>query len=203
MQYLKEESQKQILMAGEQLFLEQGFYSTSMREIADLSGVGVSNIYNYFQGKDEIFSVIVQPVINKLNQLLQKHHGDAGPDILTLKSGKYTRQVIQEYVLLLQKHGGLLELLFFRAQGSSLEGFKDEFVRHSTLLVKTYFHRMKERYPQLHTDISDFSIHLHTVWMFTLFEELILNKVKTKDFEQIIEEYITFETTGWRELMKI
>jgi hypothetical protein len=55
----------------------------------------------------------------------------------------------------------------------------------------------------MNINVSDFSIRLHTAWMFTLFEELIKQRNKPKDVRQIITEYITFEFTGWRELMKI
>lgn len=36
-----------------------------------------------------------------------------------------------------------------------------------------------------------------------MLEELIMHKVRTEDIEKIVTEYITFEITGWRELMKI
>ena len=62
---------------------------------------------------------------------------------------------------------------------------------------------MKRQYPSINIAVSDFSIHLHTVWMFTLFEEIIMHKIKPKDMPQIISEYIRFETTGWRELIRI
>lgn len=39
--------------------------------------------------------------------------------------------------------------------------------------------------------------------MFTLFEEIIMHRVKPREMKQVIAEYIRFETTGWKELMKI
>jgi len=46
---------------------------TSMREIAELTGVGVGNIYNYFTNKDELFrrwsvqfSVLGKPCCRKI-----------------------------------------------------------------------------------------------------------------------------------------
>ena len=97
----------------------------------------------------------------------------------------------------------MLVLLFFHAQGSSLENFKENFTERSTSLVKEYFRDMKEKHPQMNINVTDFSIHLHTAWMFTMFEELIMHRVGIENLEQIVTEYITFEVTGWRELMKI
>ena len=61
---------------------------------------------------------------------------------------------------------------------------------------------MKIKHPELNIKISEFTIHLHTVWMFTMLEELIMHKKVSDEIEQIITEYMIFSTTGWRELMK-
>jgi AcrR family transcriptional regulator len=41
------------------LFLQQGFHATSMRQIADKAGLALGGIYNHFSSKDEIFAAIV------------------------------------------------------------------------------------------------------------------------------------------------
>lgn len=41
------------------LFLQQGFHATSMRQIADRAGLALGGIYNHFSSKDEIFAAIV------------------------------------------------------------------------------------------------------------------------------------------------
>ncbi|MDO4180411.1 MAG: TetR/AcrR family transcriptional regulator [Bacteroidales bacterium] len=203
MQVQKDDIRKSILREAQTIFLQKGFAKASMRQIADASHIGLSNIYNYFPGKDEIFCTIVQPVVSAFEAMLQEHHGHSGVDIMEMHSEAYLRYVIDEYLMLLKKHRRLLQLLFFHAQGSSLEDFRENFTRRSTVLVKEYFRRMKEKHPHLHIGVSDFFIHLHTAWMFTLFEELLMHRKKPEELEQIITEYITFEVIGWRELMKI
>lgn len=203
MQVQKDDIRKSILREAQTIFLQKGFAKASMRQIADASHIGLSNIYNYFPGKDEIFCTIVQPVVSAFEAMLQEHHGHSGVDIMEMHSEAYLRYVIDEYLMLLNKHRSLLQLLFFHAQGSSLEDFRENFTRRSTVLVKEYFRRMKEKHPHLHIEVSDFFIHLHTAWMFTLFEELLMHRKKPEELEQIITEYITFEVIGWRELMKI
>ena len=193
MQYPKDDIQKEILKAAEKVFLENGFPKASMREIAQEAQVGLSNIYNYFKNKDDIFCTVVRPVISAFDRMLHEHHGRYGADIMEMYSSEYLRCVIEEY----------MTLLFFHAQGSSLENFKENFTERSTSLVKEYFRDMKEKHPQMNINVTDFSIHLHTAWMFTMFEELIMHRVGIENLEQIVTEYITFEVTGWRELMKI
>ena len=203
MQTLKYRVQKDLLTAARAIFLRKGFQKTAMRDIAQASGICLSNIYNYYKSKDAFFCAIVHPVVEELERMLDAHHGRAGADILEMRSEDYFRCIVQEYVDLLTKHSTLLRLLFFRAQGSSLGNYKEVFVERSTKLVRQYFLTMKERHPEVNIEISEFYIRLHTVWMFALLEEIVRQRVKPKDIEQIITEYMTGEIFGWRKLMKI
>jgi AcrR family transcriptional regulator len=45
--------------AAMSLFLEQGYHATSMRQIADKTGLALGGIYNHFTSKDEIFQGII------------------------------------------------------------------------------------------------------------------------------------------------
>lgn len=203
MQTSKDYIKARILKEATKLFLTKGYMKVSMRQIATKAEVSLSNIYNYYHGKNELFLEAVKPVINEFEQMLHKHHGHCGKDIMLMQSESYLREVIDEYITIIQKHRTRLKLLFFHAQGSSLENFKEDFTERSTALVKEYFNHMKQIHPDLNINVSDFFIHLHTVWMFTLFEELIMHRIKPDRIEQIIKEYLTFEVTGWREFMKI
>lgn len=62
--------QKEVLKKGEitrdaieeaafDLFMEQGYHATSMRQIADRAGIALGGIYNHFSGKEEIFTAIL------------------------------------------------------------------------------------------------------------------------------------------------
>lgn len=45
--------------AAIELFMEQGYHATSMRQIAERAGLALGGIYNHFASKDEIFEAIV------------------------------------------------------------------------------------------------------------------------------------------------
>lgn len=203
MQRCKEETRTEILRHAARIFRTRGFAGSSMREIADAAHVCLSNIYNYFPGKDAIFRAVVRPATLALEKMLQGHHGQQGEDVMSIGTETYLQKVTSEYVALLGRHRTTLELLFFRAQGSSLENYRETYTDRSTALVRAWLDDMKRRHPRMNAEVSDFSIHLHTVWMFTLFEEIIMHRIKPKDTPQIVAEYIRFETTGWRELMKL
>gem|GEM_PF-6716518 len=50
---------ERILRAAEHLFMQQGYKNTTMRQISEESGVGLSNIYYYFRNKYEIFYTLL------------------------------------------------------------------------------------------------------------------------------------------------
>ena len=45
--------------AAIELFIEQGYHATSMRQIKDRAGLALGGIYNHFKSKDEIFEAII------------------------------------------------------------------------------------------------------------------------------------------------
>ena len=203
MQVLKEDIRGRILAVAGQQFGQKGYSKTSMREIAGAVGVGVGNIYNYFTNKDELFREVVRPVLLALEAMLQEHHGIRGEDVMLIRSEQYLKDCIDEYVSLINEHRDLMRILLFRAQGSSLEHFRESYTDRSTELVKAWFIAMKEKHPNINTVVSDFIIHLHTVWMFTLFEELLMHAVPRQEMESILHDYILFEIQGWRAIIKV
>ena len=184
------------MTVARQQFERKGYSRTSMREIAELARIGVGNIYNYFTNKDELFHEVVRPVLCALEAMLQEHHGIRGEDIMMMRSETYLKSCIDEYVSLIDKHRALMEILLFRAQGSSLERFRENYTDRSTELVKAWFASMQRKHPEINTAVSDFIIHLHTVWMFTMFEELLMHSVSRQGNGAIPPDYILFWRSG-------
>ena len=98
MQYSKDDIQKEILKAAEKVFLENGFPKASMREIAQEAQVGLSNIYNYFKNKDDIFCTVVRPVISAFDRMLHEHHGRYGADIMEMYSTESLCKNLRRYI---------------------------------------------------------------------------------------------------------
>ena len=101
MQYSKDDIQKEILKAAEKVFLENGFPKASMREIAQEAQVGLSNIYNYFKSKDDIFCTVVRPVISAFERMLHEHHGRYVADIMEMDSTESLCKNLRRYIELL------------------------------------------------------------------------------------------------------
>ena len=64
--------------AALELFMEQGYHATSMRQIADKAGLALGGIYNHFKSKDEIFEAIIvdKHPYKRILPLIQEAEGD-------------------------------------------------------------------------------------------------------------------------------
>lgn len=80
--------------AAKELFLEQGYAATSMRQIAEKAGLALGGIYNHFASKDEIFEAIIidQHPYKKILPLIMAVEGDTAREFF----GNAFRIVISE-----------------------------------------------------------------------------------------------------------
>ncbi len=104
------------------LFLEQGYHATSMRQIADQSGLALGGIYNHFASKDEIFQAIIvdQHPYKKILPLILAVEGDTAEEFF----GNAFRIVIEE----LGKRPDFINLMFIE-----LVEFKG---KHGTIMLR-------------------------------------------------------------------
>jgi AcrR family transcriptional regulator len=70
--------------AAVELFLEQGYAATSMRQIAERADLALGGIYNHFASKDEIFGAIVidKHPYKKILPLILEAQGDTVEEFL-------------------------------------------------------------------------------------------------------------------------
>ena len=199
-------TREEIVMTAKREFLKNGFAKASMREIAKRSGIGLSNIYNYFKSKDEIFRCIVAPLILKMKEMLLEHHNvKYHEQFLKYASGESDEMMtehVQSYMELISHYRDELELILFKAQGSSLENFIDDYTEMCTKQVLIFMDSFSKKYPSYGMVKSSFTYHVHTVWMFGFMSEIIKHKLSPKEIENAIEDYIHFEYTGWRAIMR-
>lgn len=70
--------------AAVELFMEQGYHATSMRQIAEHAGLALGGIYNHFSSKEEIFEAIIidKHPYRKLLPIILQAQGDTVEDFL-------------------------------------------------------------------------------------------------------------------------
>lgn len=101
-----ERTHQQLLDAAYTLFLDQGFAATSMRQIAEQSGLALSGIYNHFPSKEAIF----------IEVLLQRHPFHTVFPLLLSAPGKTAEEFIRNAARLMINELGhrpdFIKLLF-------------------------------------------------------------------------------------------
>mgnify|MGYP003042438201 FL=1 len=195
---------RRILQAARGEFLQKGFKDTSMRTISRLSGVTLSNIYNYFRDKDEIFRAVLTPLLDTFEQLFTEYKNDdyLSKDFFSMDS--YQKKVIDKFMIIPTNYRTELKILLFNSAGSSLENFRDTFADRYTQESLRYMKLMKERYPHIKADFSIFFLHsMCSLWLTVMGEIVTHDELTDADIKQFITEYIAFGTGGWKELMKI
>lgn len=205
MQVKKDYTREQIVAAAKWIFLKKGFAKTSMRDIAKGAGVGVSNIYNYFDSKDELFRYMLMPLVAEMEKMMREHH-DANDQEQFIKytlgeGDEMIKEHVQSYMRLINNYHDELKLILYKAQGSSLETFIDEYTEECTKQVLQFMDDVKSKHPELCVTHTPFTYHVHLVWMFNFISEVIKHQLKPQEIEKAIQDYIQFEFAGWRALM--
>ncbi len=66
MQTLKDGIRNDIIGAAVKEFYVSGYQNASMRNIAKAAGISVSNTYNYYKSKEELFHSLIEPVFQQI-----------------------------------------------------------------------------------------------------------------------------------------
>lgn len=64
---------KQLLGSAIKLFRKKGFSNTSMREIANTSGISLGNLYNYINKKEDILFMVQEDILENLYSIVSKN----------------------------------------------------------------------------------------------------------------------------------
>ena len=219
MQTTKEYTHKLLLETARRAFFKKGFKAVSMREISKLSGIGLSNIYNYYPCKDDLLADVLHPLLEAMNSMLEDHNRPEA-------SEEYHRSSMKEVMNIVRRYREEFKLLFSSIQDSRFNDYWEQWIKRSTVMGIEYMEGMKKLYPDLHTDISLFFMHFTCSWWVNMMKEVVqhvicrsmrrisrwVNMMKevvqheelsSEEIECFIGEYIRFSTGGWKRLMNV
>ena len=126
MQVIKDEVRHQILSEAQHLFLQNGYNRTSLQMIADKVHISKSNLYRYFESKEDLFYELTDSAAEGLKKL-----------ILRLRDKRFDPSIGQREYQLLQSEETLalfseekygLLLIMEQAQGTRYEGLRGSMV---------------------------------------------------------------------------
>ena len=203
MQIKKDEIKNKILKIARAEFHEKGFSNASMRKIAKKVGISVSNIYNYFKSKDEIFKELVYPTIYIIDKLIERYMLNEdfckNPVRWTIEGSWQTTHLL---FLFLDKHRDNLKLLFFKSQCSEYENTKDKYIDLFTELYLKNLTLLKTNNTEFNYKVSDWFVHNIISFYINIINEIIMHDLTKKEMEQYAEEINTFLFHGWMAVLK-
>jgi AcrR family transcriptional regulator len=108
-----EARREEILLAAERMFSQNGFFKTSMVEIAESAQFAMGTVYRFFKSKEEIYISLVEAKVEDLLSLLQEatKSGSTAPEKL--------REVIRVKLVFADQNRD-----FFRIYVSEWSGFE-------------------------------------------------------------------------------
>lgn len=199
MRVLKDDKYEAILHAARGEFMLKGYKGASMRNIARRAGVGLSNVYNYFKGKDELYVAVVGPVKDELFAFITRQHAEDNVDFIQLTTFGHCEEAIDDYISMIERYREELRLLLFCSEGSSMSGFRDAFADHIAHVSYDYMSLERKYYPNM-KNVSAFFIHAMASWTVNVVGEIIANDLDRPHTREFFREYFRFEFAGWREL---
>lgn len=109
MQVKKDNIQNKILETAQRLFIKRGYENTSLQQIAERSNISKSNIYRYFNSKEDIYEKLVG---SAREAVIKTSYRFFTPDFI----GKYTPDKCDEISAVLARlfsehHSGILIML--------------------------------------------------------------------------------------------
>lgn len=106
----------------------KGYKAVSMREISKLSGVGLSNIYNYYPCKEDLLAVVLHPLLEAMNGMLDNHNRDESLSLEIFTSEEYHRKTMQEVMGIISRYRKELKLLFLDTQDSRFKDYWERWI---------------------------------------------------------------------------
>ena len=108
----------QIIQSSLKLFSKQGFYNTTIPDIAKALSMSVGNMYNYFKSKDILAKEIILFISSYLGGKLKEINE------LDISTQEKTKKIVEVYFKTAQKQPEMIDY-FLRIYLSNREVFKD------------------------------------------------------------------------------
>jgi len=101
-----EQTHNAILQAAHDLFVQQGYHGTSMRQIAQQAGIALGGVYNHFVSKEEVFKAVffTYHPYHEVLPLIAEAQGESLDEVI--------RDAARRMVKVVEGHPDFLNLMF-------------------------------------------------------------------------------------------
>ena len=187
-----ERTRLQILRAANQLFSDQGYHGTSMRQIADQTGIALGGIYNHFASKEEIFTAAARRFhpIHTILPALEAVEGGTAEEVI--------HQSARRMCTTLSQRDDFMNLLLIEAvefNGKHLSSLFSEIFPRAV----QFSQRLKEKPNSLREDIPlpvMVATFIGMIFSYYLFQRLFGRMVDIGEPDQVLNQMIDIYLNG-------
>ncbi len=195
----KEIVREKILETARNEFIRVGFKDASIRNIAAVAGVSKSNMYTYFKSKDELFSEVVKPTVNRVAYLLKLMETPENFSKETYGFG-YHIEMISYLADFIRENRHNLKLLFFKAHGSVYERYVNDMIGKYTALTIKAIPIFGRKMGFENKDVSKFFVHSMVSSNINFIKEILMHELSHADIIRYGRELMTYNYFGQQAL---
>jgi AcrR family transcriptional regulator len=202
MQVKKIQLKKAIMDAARHEFLNHGYNGANLRTIAKLAGCSLSNLYNYFDSKDDLFRSLLTERMEEIRRglaLAKQIRPPAGKYIQSLEDERKHHRVVIDYI---DAYRDDLKLIFLKSQGSSVEDFSEYVIEQYQDMWDNYVLYIKENFPgKPGYGISEFFIHNISSSYLNSVMEFLIHNISHEEMRIFSDEMTLYSYYGFVGLM--
>jgi AcrR family transcriptional regulator len=148
------DTRSRIQQVALELFTEQGYEATSLREIAERLGVTKAALYYHFRTKDDIIASLVEDRIAKMEELISWAE-------VQQRTAEMRREFLRRYSEMLYQQGHHKLMRFFERNQSSMHGHKaGELMRDRMVRMLDFLSDRDAALPdQIRCSLAIFALH--------------------------------------------
>ncbi|WP_105617315.1 TetR/AcrR family transcriptional regulator [Vallitalea okinawensis] len=175
----KADKKQKIYETSLELFLEKGYYNTSIRDIISKLDISIGSFYNYFANKEELFLEIYEDFSNRIFQIVWK-----ATDTYLEKPLEYIVRSISITLLMIHKYRREAILLRLKEVGNN-KLFEDN-VRKFTEYAYLGTEKTLERFRDNH-NLKIMDIKITAICFISSIDAIILYMLKNEVEQEISE----------------
>ena len=193
------ETHDKILKSGLELFLENGYERTNLREVCKRAGITTGAFYRHFADKHSLFAELVNPVIKGIDDIYKK----CGNTFYSIIDSEVdSEEIVETFIDFLYENFALFKLLLECSDGTAFVDFIDFLAIKEDATAKNLYNNDLAKGIELHV-LNENEIHmLNHAYFACIFEVVLHNYPKDKAL-QYAKTVQSFFSAGWKEAVQI
>ena len=183
------------------IFLQNGFQGTSMQQIAAAVGISAPGIYKHFYSKEALFSALVDPIIEKIREILRLTESEKDEMFQHGQTDEVwdKDKTFSETLDFIYENFDAMKLLICCAEGTKYENIIDRVSDYETQIVLRTLPDLREKGFSIPL-IEEETISLMMRNQYRTYVEFIKNDFSREEANIYIKASSAIFTSGWRTL---